>query len=147
MATSLFKLVMGILGFLMLSVSSTLAGDPSGIWLRATGSSKIQIYKCGNSYCGKVVWLREPIDPATGKPKTDNKNPDASRHNRPLIGTRVILNMQPDGENKWRGRVYVADEGKIYNGTMELTNPNTLKLAGCVLGGLICKKTRMTRTN
>ena len=133
--------------FATIVASPAFAGDPSGVWLRDTGTSKIQIYKCGNAYCGKVVWLRDPIDPATGKPKTDNKNPDASRHNRPLIGTQVILNMKPDGDDKWKGRVYAADEGKTYTGTMALVGANTLNLAGCVLGGLICKTSKLTRSN
>src|SRR5215470_12961103 len=50
-------------------------GDPSGVWLTQAGDAKVKVSKCGNGICGVIVWLREPIDVATGKPAVDDKTP------------------------------------------------------------------------
>src|ERR1700731_1641336 len=44
----------------------------------------VRVSKCGGGICGVVVWLRTPIDPATGKPATDDKNPHPSLAKRPV---------------------------------------------------------------
>jgi uncharacterized protein (DUF2147 family) len=107
------------------------AADPTGEWVRPSGSSKIRIAPCGGALCGKLVWLREP--------RMDSKNPDPSKRSRSLVGTRTVLGMKPNGANSWKGKVYNAEDGKTYTGVMTLVNGNALKLEGCVLGGLICK--------
>lgn len=122
------------------------AGEPTGTWLRATGTSHIQITSCGGALCGKIVWLKEPNDPDTGKAKTDKMNPDKARRGKPLLGTRVVLNMKATGKaGQWKGEVYKADEGKTYTGFLTMKADNVLKLEGCVMGGLICKSENMTR--
>ena len=50
---------------------AALAADAEGIWLSGDGGTKVHISNCGGKLCGKVVWLKEPIDSKTGKPKTD----------------------------------------------------------------------------
>ena len=51
------------------------AGEPTGIWQTQAGDARVKISKCGGGICGIIVSLREPIDPATGRPQVDNKNP------------------------------------------------------------------------
>ena len=53
-------------------------GDVSGIWLTQAGDAKVRVSKCGGGICGVVVWLKDPINPATGKPQVDDKNPNPS---------------------------------------------------------------------
>ncbi len=49
------------------------------------------------------------------------------------------------GKNgKYRGKVNVLDEGKTYRGKASVSG-NTLKLAGCVAAGLICKSANLKR--
>ena len=36
-----------------------------GSWVVGSGKAAVQIYKCGAKYCGKIVWLKEPINPRT----------------------------------------------------------------------------------
>ena len=45
-----------------------------GVWKTGEGTAMVRIYKNGDKYQGKIVWLKEPNDPETGKPKVD-KNP------------------------------------------------------------------------
>jgi uncharacterized protein (DUF2147 family) len=93
------------------------------------------------------VWLKEPTDPATGRPKTDKNNADASKQSRPLLGVQIVLGMKPSGTpNQWSGNVYNASDGKTYSGSFTLTGPNTAELKGCVMS-IICKSQTWTRAN
>ena len=124
-----------------------LAADPAGVWLTQAGNSRIRVADCGGALCGTIVWLKEPNDAETGKPKTDKNNSDASKRSRPLIGVQIVLGMKPAGEGKWTGQVYNAEDGKTYTGSITMQGPRTLKLEGCVLGGLFCKGQTWTRAS
>jgi uncharacterized protein (DUF2147 family) len=124
------------------------AAGPNGNWLTQGGAATVRIANCGNAICGTIIKLKEPNDPATGKPKLDKHNADASKRNRPVIGIRIVLGMKPSGTpNKWTGQVYNAEDGKTYSGSLTLQNADTIKLEGCVLGGLICKAQTWKRTS
>ena len=73
------------------------------MWLTQTGNSRIRVADCGGALCGTIIWLKEPNDPDTGKPKTDKNNSDASKRSRPLIGVQIVLGMKPAGADKWTG--------------------------------------------
>jgi uncharacterized protein (DUF2147 family) len=121
------------------------AVDLMGNWLTENGRSRVRIADCGGALCGTIVWLKEPNDPETGKPKTDKNNADAGKRARPLIGVPIVLSMKPAGADKWSGQVYNAEDGKTYSGNITAQGPNALKLEGCALGGLICKGQTWTR--
>ena len=71
---------------------NALAGAPEGVWMSEDGGTKACISTCqANKLCGTVAWLARPIDPETGKPKTDKLNPDPGKRARPLIGLQVCL--------------------------------------------------------
>lgn len=129
-----------------LAASAASAGDPRGNWLTENGRAKVAIISCGSALCGNIVALKEPNDPATGKPKADSQNPDAAKRTRPMIGVEVVIDMKPDATDKWKGQVYNAEDGKTYSGAITLLNPTTLNLEGCALGGLICKTQTWRRT-
>jgi uncharacterized protein (DUF2147 family) len=115
------------------------AGDPSGIWLTEAGKARVRIVPCGGALCGSITWLKEPTDHA-GKVKTDQLNTDTSKRNRPVVGVPIVLAMKPSGTpDKWAGQVYNIEDGKTYDGSLTLTGATTLKLEGCVLGGMVCR--------
>ena len=129
-------------------VTPASAGDPRGNWLTENGRAKVAIVYCGGALCGNIVALKEPNDPATGKPKTDSNNPNAEKRGRPMIGVQIVIDMKPDTTaEKWKGQVYNAEDGKTYSGSITLMNATTLNLQGCALGGLICKTQTWTRAN
>ena len=109
---------------------------PVGLWLTEKGDARIQVSQCGSAICGKVVWLREPIDPETGRPQTDSKNPNASLASRPMIGLQLFIAMRPSGPGRWSGRIYNADDGGVYESHVAWTGPGTLRVEGCL--GAIC---------
>lgn len=127
--------------------SGALAAEPTGNWLTQTGGSRIRIADCGGALCGTIVWLKEPNDPETGKPKTDKNNSDAAKRSRPLLGVQIVLGMKPAGAGKWTGQVYNAEDGKTYSGNLTWSGGDSLQLQGCALGGLVCKSQTWTKTN
>lgn len=129
---------------------STNATDNSdavvGTWLNGTKRGHIQIHKQGDKYFGKVVWLIEPNDPMTKKPKVDKNNPDAKLQSRPLMNMDIMTNFEFDGGNVWdEGKIYNPEDGKTYSCKMTLKNPNTLDVRGYVGISLIGKTQVWTR--
>jgi uncharacterized protein (DUF2147 family) len=119
-------------------------GDVNGIWLTQAGDAKVRVSKCGRGICGVVVWLKDPINRATGKPEIDDKNPDPSLAKRPMIGLPLFAGMRVAGSNKWSGTIYNADDGKSYASNITLSGPDALRVEGCV--GAFCGGEIWTRS-
>ena len=111
-------------------VRPALAADPLGNWYTADNDSQVRIINCGGALCGKLVWLKVPIDPATGQPKLDKNNADASKQSRPLLGVPIVLGMKPSGPDQWSGNVYNASDGKTYSGSFTMTGDNYRRSQG-----------------
>jgi uncharacterized protein (DUF2147 family) len=124
--------------------SAQAGGEVSGVWLTQAGDAKVRVSKCGGGICGVVVWLKDPINPATGKPHVDDKNPNPSLARRPMIGLPLFSGMRPSGPDKWSGQIYNADDGNSYASHISLAGPDILKVEGCV--GVLCGGENWTRT-
>jgi uncharacterized protein (DUF2147 family) len=133
---------------LLAAISSAApAEEPSGSWISDNGRVTVKLNSCGAALCGMIVAMKEPTDPGTGRPKTDRRNPDATKRERPLIGLPVLLGMTPSGAGKWSGQIYNADDGKTYAGHITTTGARSLKVQGCALGGLVCRSQNWTKVN
>ncbi len=126
------------------SAASAQMSDPSGIWLTQAGDAKVRVSKCGAQICGVVVWLRDPINPADGKPMVDDKNPNPALARRPMIGLPLFTDMRISGSNKWSGHIYNADDGGTYVSNISVSGPDTLRVEGCV--GALCGGENWTRS-
>lgn len=126
--------------------------DILGEWNDEKKDAKIEIYKCSESYCGRITWLREPNYPADstdgtpGTPKLDHNNPDATRTKDTVIGLNIVKGFRYDGENRWNGgTVYDPKNGKTYKGKMMLVSPSRLDLRGYIGISLIGRTTNWSR--
>jgi uncharacterized protein (DUF2147 family) len=129
-------------------IGPAFAGDPTGTWLTEGGKSQVRLANCGEALCGRIQWLKEPSDPATGKPKRDVRNPDPGKRDRPIVGVDILMGMRPDQTpNQWAGDIYNPEDGKTYRAHLTLQDARTLQVKGCVLGGLICKSQAWSRAN
>jgi uncharacterized protein (DUF2147 family) len=100
--------------------------DPHGVWRRPDGGEQFSFYDCdGGLLCAKLV--------AVGKPE------DAG-----AIGTVILRGAAKSGPNEWKGKLYNARDGKIYEGYVILRSANELKLKGC-LWGVLCGGETWTR--
>lgn len=124
--------------FILNGVSAAGAQEAAatGLWLTQKGDARIQVSKCGAALCGKVVWLKDAIDPLTKKPQTDDKNPNPALATRSMIGVQLFIDMNPTGPNSWAGKIYNADDGGIYDSKVKVLGPGQLSVEGCL--GAIC---------
>lgn len=124
--------------FALTGISAANAQDasPTGVWLTQKGDARIQVSNCGSGICGKVVWLKDPVDPQTGKPATDSQNRDPALRSRPMIGVQLFIGMNPTGPGAWAGRIYNADDGGIYDSKVHVLSASQLHVEGCL--GAIC---------
>jgi uncharacterized protein (DUF2147 family) len=76
--------------------------------------------------------------------KTDDKNPDAAKRNRPIVGLVIMEGAKKTGSNSWSGTLYNRADGKSYSGTVTVKGKNALDLAGCV-AVVLCKTTTFAR--
>ena len=140
---------------LAITVSAfTGADDIAGTWFNQDKDAKIEVSKCGNNYCGKIVWLKEPTYPAgskagtPGAQKLDDKNPDAAHRKEPLMGLEIIKGFQYAGGNLWKdGTIYDPDSGKTYSAKATLVSPNELDLRGFIGVSMFGRTEKWTRAS
>jgi uncharacterized protein (DUF2147 family) len=121
------------------SLVPTFAADPTGTWLTEEGKATVRVADCAGALCGTIVSLKEPNDPQTGKPKLDKNNADTGKRGRTIVGMQILLALKPAGPDTWSGQIYNPEDGKTYTASVSLANATTLKVQGCILGGVICK--------
>lgn len=102
-------------------------------WFDEAKTSKVQIY-CGTNgkFYGKIVWLRDSLDKATGKPQTDVENPNPQLRKNPVLNLLILKDFMPDPDNKdlyTGGNIYDPDSGKTYCGKITFKG-NKLDLRG-----------------
>jgi uncharacterized protein (DUF2147 family) len=91
-----------------------------GQWYTDGDESVVEIYKSGNMYAGKIVWIKEPLT-EDGKKKTDQNNPDESKRNTEIVGLKIVWNFKNDGKNRWSGgSIYDPNKGKTYSSKAKL---------------------------
>ncbi len=104
-----------------------------GFWRSGDGKAVIEFYKNGDKYDGKIVWLAEPNDPQTGKPKVDSKNEEESLRSRPILGLVNLRGFKFVKKNEWEeGKIYDPKSGNDYSCEIKMTDANTLEVRGYV---------------
>lgn len=124
-----------LFGLLMATFSVQAATSPDavlGVWKNGEGTGMIQIFKKGDKYYGRLVWLKVANTPE-GKPRTDVNNPDESKRNVLLKGLENMRDFTYTGDNKWEnGKIYDPKNGSDYSCEMTLVDPNTLEVRGFI---------------
>ncbi|GGE07521.1 DUF2147 domain-containing protein [Psychroflexus salis] len=109
------------------------ADDIVGVWEPGHGKAKVKIDKIDGKYYGKIVWLKEAKDPATGEPKVDKNNPDESMRNVPLRGYRILKDFVYQGDGVWEeGTIYDPENGTTYSCVITMKDENELDIRGYV---------------
>lgn len=108
--------------------AATAQPTPFGLWQNPKATIIVRAHSCGELLCGTIIWAApEAISDARDAGVTT------------LVGTNLLSDYHPNGRGRWAGKVYVPDEGRRFSSTIELKDPNHLRISGCILGGLICK--------
>ncbi|MFO7702350.1 DUF2147 domain-containing protein [Psychroflexus maritimus] len=104
-----------------------------GVWEPGHGKAKVKIDQIDDKFYGKIVWLKEPNDPATDKPKLDKNNPDESMRDVPLRGYRILKDFQYKGDGVWEdGTIYDPEKGETYDCVITMKDDNTLDIRGYI---------------
>ncbi|PAU97854.1 DUF2147 domain-containing protein [Paracoccus salipaludis] len=115
-----------------LVAGAALAADPiEGVWQTQPDEGAValvQIAPCGGAYCGTIVKAFK------GK----------EAYQSPNIGKQIVIGMTPSGKGAYAGKVLRPADNKVYNGKAQVSG-GSMKLSGCVAGGLICKSQTWTR--
>ncbi len=140
-----------ILVFVSLLISGMISGqainsdDILGVWLNEDKDAHVEIYKEGDQYFGKIVWLKFPIDEETGKPKVDDENPDEDLRDQPVLGLVLLKDFVFDRDEWDSGSIYDPKNGKTYDCYMELKDEDNLKIRGYIGISLLGRTTYWTR--
>lgn len=145
----LIKSLMVIFSLVVLQSFLLIQDDSSviiGVWKTGDGNAMVRIYKNGEKFQGKIVWLKEPNDPETGKPKLDKNHSEEANRTRPILGLVNIWGFTFKEKNIWdEGNIYDPKNGNTYSCTMKLINANTLEVRGFIGVSLIGRTDTWTR--
>lgn len=125
--------------------------DVLGSWKTDGGDSRLELFRCGEKVCGKIIWLKEPNyidskDGPVGKTKVDRKNPVPALRKRPILGLQVMKGLTAKDGNRWgNGTCYDPETGKSYKCKMHLVSPDRLELRGYIGISLIGRTFALTR--
>jgi uncharacterized protein (DUF2147 family) len=115
-----------------------------GEWLTDKDEAIVEIYRCGELYCGKIVWLKESRNP-DGTEKLDTQNPEPSKRDHPIIDLVMVWDFRYHGDGSWvDGRIYDPDNGNTYSCKMRLEG-DKLKVRGYIGFSLFGRTTVWTR--
>ena len=107
------------LTMLAMPLAAAFAQDVIGKWKLEDGTAIVEVYKQGDVYNGKIVWLQNPTE-ADGSPAVDSENPDKSLRSRKLIGLNMLSNLKKNGGEYTGGSIYDPGNGKTYNCSMKV---------------------------
>ena len=132
-------LVIGLAVGLAGNAPARAAGDIVGRWLTQGGRAVVEIGPCDASTCGRIIWMKDPNDPKTGKPWRDHNNPDRALQHRRVMGIATLSAIQPNKKGNWDAVSYDPRNGETHEITIRLLADQRIELKGCGLGGLICR--------
>lgn len=117
--------------FALAFTGQAMADPAEGIWKTQVDDgayAHVTIKTCGAAVCGTIS-------------RTFNAS---GEYKSPNIGKQIVRSMTPVGNGKYEGKVWRPSNNKVYIGKIDLGG-NSLKLAGCIAGGLLCSKQTWTR--
>lgn len=118
---------------LTLAAGAAFADPALGTWQTEPDDGNyahIRMVPCGEMICGVIARSFN----ASGEFESPN------------TGKTLVINMVPQGDGSYEGKVWRPSNDKIYMGKMQMRG-NQLDLSGCVAGGLICSKQTWSRVN
>lgn len=101
---------------------------PMGIWVNPSGTVRVETGMCGGNLCGKIIW-------ASALALADARASGITQ----LVDTQLLRDYRKTGQGRYQGTVFVPDMGRSFHSTITQKNPDSIRISGCILGGLICK--------
>ena len=143
---------MGRIGILLMiclgwSLSGLSQSEILGVWLNEDKDGKIKVFKQNGKYYGEIIWIKDNTNDDGSSPKLDRNNPDEKKRSRPIVGTRILKDLEWDSrDEEWNeGEIYDPKSGNTYDVFARLEDARTLYLKGFIGFTLIGRSTLWTR--
>jgi uncharacterized protein (DUF2147 family) len=101
---------------------ATRSASPLGTWSTANGHGVVEIARCGNTLCGRIVGIER--GPAETIP-TDV-------YGRSQCGLTIITNEKPEADGSWLGDVIDPRDGGTYQAKIWVDERGNLNLRGFI---------------
>jgi uncharacterized protein (DUF2147 family) len=136
---------LAVLGTLFTAVSPARSDAPEGRWLTQDKSGMVEVYRCGDALCGRLLWFR--MQALHDNPQAlDIHNPTPGLRNRPLCGLVLLSGFRPESQNHWSGgSAYDPQSGHTYSGEMTMQPDGHLSLRGYIGISLFGRSEEWTR--
>ncbi|HMC85143.1 MAG TPA: DUF2147 domain-containing protein [Chitinophagaceae bacterium] len=99
------------------------ADEIVGLYWSPKKDAKIEIFKRGNRYYGRSIWVASM--------RKDTKNPDETLKNREVLGIELLTGFTFNDDFYTDGKIYDPESGKTYDCRMSLTD-KILKVRGYI---------------
>lgn len=86
-----------------------------GVWQTDTKDAKMEIFKSGNLYYGKLLWGDKIVEADGKTSKKDSNNPDAKLKTRNIIGIVNLSGLKYENGTYVDGTIYDPPSGKTYD--------------------------------
>lgn len=129
----------------MHAFSQNVEGDKIlGVWLSETKEGKIQVFRVGNKYSGKLIWSKNMYASDGKTSKKDVENDDAKLRSRDLKNLVLLSNLVYDDGEYSGGTIYDPKNGSTYKCYMTLEG-DKLNIRGYIGISLIGRTSVWTR--
>jgi uncharacterized protein (DUF2147 family) len=122
------------LGIVLAFAATAAAADPiEGTWQTQPDDgayAHVVVAPCGQAYCGTFQRTFR----------------DSGEYKSPNLGKKVLIDMVPQGSGNYAGKVWRPSNDKLYIGKVSVAG-NSMKMRGCVAGGLVCSSQTWARIN
>jgi uncharacterized protein (DUF2147 family) len=117
-------LAAGLIGFGFLSPAFSQAADPLvGYWQTTDGTGVLQVTRCGQTICARLVWLRGDAS------VRDERNPNVAKRGQRVCGLNVFGGFRFQQNGNWaNGSVYDPETGETISNVALRANRDELVL-------------------
>jgi uncharacterized protein (DUF2147 family) len=120
--TSLIRVAMLVAGLITMPALAAQTASPVGTWTTADGHGVVEITRCGDALCGRIVGIERS---AGDLMPTDVLG-------RPQCGLTIITNQKPKADGTWWGEITDPRDGGIYQSKLWVDQGGDLNLRGFI---------------
>jgi uncharacterized protein (DUF2147 family) len=113
------------------------APDFAGLWLTQDHTGVIEIARCGERFCGRIVGMSQT--------RNDDGSIPLDSKGQPLCGLTILNAAMPTNSGESEARITDPDSGKVYDGLLSVDAQGRLHLRGYVLTPLLGETQIWTR--
>jgi uncharacterized protein (DUF2147 family) len=109
-----------IVSILLLAALSSLMAQTKeeaiiGTWETDAKDARMEVFKKGNYYYGKLLWGDKIVEADGKTSKKDTQNPDVTLRSRNIIGVVNLTGLQFEDDEFINGKIYDPPSGKTYD--------------------------------